>query len=579
MAGALAGAWFAPAPGWWVVAAVALVGALARGGRPLVTWIGVAVFVAASMSADHTTRSLDYPAAGEFDDWVTLIDDPRASGPVGVRVTVRWGRRRVAATAHGAVAGRLDDALAGERIRLSGTIRPVSRTDQRSIRRHVVGRLTVSGVDSFAGAAPVGAAANTIRRTLADGAASLSRDDRAVFLGMVMGDDRGQSPVVADDFRAAGLGHLLVVSGQNVAFVLAVAMPVAGRLRPAGRAGVLFLVLGLFAVMTRFEPSVLRATAMAGIGIGSTALGRPADGRAGLSWAVAGLLVIDPFLVHIVAFRLSAAATAGIVWLGGPLGERLPGPAWVRVPVATTAAAQLAVSPVLVAIFGPIPLSSLPANLLAGPASGAVMIWGCTAGLLAGLAGDTAATVLHWPTRALLWWVGEVARAAAAAPSARLGGSALLTISLAVAVALRVPGRGAGALSGLVSVVVCANAVVVAPAPESGSLGDGVAIIHSAGDTVIVLDDPGPPRLVLEKVRLAGVRRPTLVIALDGDRADADAVIGLVDRFGRLPVAAPPLHRVPGARTVRPGRPIEAGGIHIEIIAVEPRIEFTSGFA
>ena len=54
-----------------------------------------------------------------------------------------------------------------------------------------------------------------------------------------MGDDRDQGAVVADDFRAAGLGHLLVVSGQNVAFVLAVAMPVAGRLRPAGRALVL----------------------------------------------------------------------------------------------------------------------------------------------------------------------------------------------------------------------------------------------------------------------------------------------------------------------------------------------------
>ena len=90
--------------------------------------------------------SLDFPEADEFDDWVTLIDDPRASGPVGVRVTVRWGRRRLVATAHGPVAGRLDDALAGERLRLIGTVRPVSAGDERSIHRHVVGRLTVAAV-------------------------------------------------------------------------------------------------------------------------------------------------------------------------------------------------------------------------------------------------------------------------------------------------------------------------------------------------------------------------------------------------------------------------------------------------
>lgn len=576
MASGVAGAWLAPDVAGWLVP-VLILGVLAcRRGRLALVLVGAAMFAATSVSADHAARSLDFPEADEFDGWVTLIDDPRASGPVGVRVTVRWGRRRLVATAHGPVAGRLDDALAGERVRLIGTIRPVSSTDRRSIHRHVVGRLTVLEVAGSADAAPVAAAANTVRRTLSDGAESLSRDDRALFLGMVIGDDRDQGPVVADDFRAAGLGHLLVVSGQNVAFVLAVAMPVAGRLRPAGRATVLFVVLGLFAMMTRFEPSVLRATAMAGIGIGSTALGHPTDGRRGLSWAVAGLLVIDPFLVHVVAFRLSAAATAGIVWFGGPLGDRLPGPAWLRVPVATTIAAQLAVSPVLVATFGPIPLASLPANVLAGPASGAVMIWGCTAGVLAGCQGGGVAAVVHWPTRALLWWIGEIARWAAAAPAATLGSTQLVVISVAVLVALRRPNRWVGTASMLVSLVVCGSAAVAAPNPAEGVavLGDGVTVVHRRGATIVVLDDPAPPQLVLERLRTAGVRRPWLVVALDGDRADADAVLALTDRFGAVPVAAPPLHRVPGARTVQVGRVVERDGLRLEITEVEPRLEF-----
>ena len=106
--------------------------------------------------------------------------------------------------------------------------------------------------------------------------------------------------------------------------MLAVAAPLVGRARPGVRLLVLLAVLGVFALLTRFEPSVLRAVAMAGIGLGGAALGRPTDGRSGLSWAVAGLLAVDPFLLRQAAFQLSVAATAGIVWLSRPLSSASP---------------------------------------------------------------------------------------------------------------------------------------------------------------------------------------------------------------------------------------------------------------
>ena len=34
-------------------------------------------------------------------------------------------------------------------------------------------------------------------------------EERALFMGFVLGDDRGQSRQVVDDFRASGLSHLL----------------------------------------------------------------------------------------------------------------------------------------------------------------------------------------------------------------------------------------------------------------------------------------------------------------------------------------------------------------------------------
>ena len=83
-----------------------------------------AVVVAALLVAGWwSARALDDfvpPPAGPVDAWVTLTADPRPSGPVGVRASGVWGTHRVSVSAHGAVAGRLDDRLAGEQIRVVG---------------------------------------------------------------------------------------------------------------------------------------------------------------------------------------------------------------------------------------------------------------------------------------------------------------------------------------------------------------------------------------------------------------------------------------------------------------------------
>ena len=45
-----------------------------------------------------------------------------------------------------------------------------------------------------------------------------------------------------------------------------------------------------------------------------------------------------------------------------------------------TVGAQLGVAPVSLAVFGPLPLASIPANLLAAPAAGPVMVYGLPGG-------------------------------------------------------------------------------------------------------------------------------------------------------------------------------------------------------
>ena len=595
-AGAVLGSWLLV--GVPLALAVALAAACAWRPSPLLVFAVFAAF--AGFFGSRALDGLSDPPEGRVEGWVSLLDDPRPLGTHGIRVTVRHEGARLEARAYGAVAGRLDDALAGERVHLSGTARPATSDWQRW--RHVAATLTVDAVDGRAEAAPVAAFANHLRRLLESGARSLPDDSRAMFAGMVYGDDRGQSPRLSDDFRAAGLGHLLVVSGQNVAFVLALASPLMTRARPGLRLVVLLALLGVFALLTRFEPSVLRAAAMAGVAVTSAALGRPETGRRTLAWAVAAVLLADPFLVRMLAFQLSVCATCGLLWITPALAEMMPGPRPLRLAIATTAGAQLAVMPLLVAVFGTVPLASLPANVAAGPASAPVMMWGLTGGLGAGLAGGRLAWLVHRPTAALLWWVRAVAEAAAAAPPAVLGaaGAGVVGGGVVLVLAARSVGRSGAstaeasavtgaalvpasrraprprALAAVGAAVVMAafgHSVLSAASPPWGwSEATGARVFRHESATVVVLHEAVRPVRLLESLRLAGVRRVDLVVASRGGASDAHAVLALKDRYRGATVVAPPMHRVPHARTVRAGSVVQVGAVSLEIVDDTPAL-------
>jgi competence protein ComEC len=225
----------------------------------------------------------------------------------------------------------------------------------------------------------------------------LPQDRQALYGGFVLGDDRGQSAVLEADFRGAGLTHLLVVSGENVAFVLVAASPLLRRLGTGSRWLATVSLLLLFAAMTRFEPSVLRATAMAVIAVSVWSLGRVASPLRILALAVTAVLLIDPMLVGVAGFQLSVAAAGGIILIARPLAEHLPMPSWLARPLAVTLGAQLAVAPMLVAFYGGIPVATVPANLVAEPAAALLMAWGLTVGAVAGMVGGPLATVLQLP--------------------------------------------------------------------------------------------------------------------------------------------------------------------------------------
>jgi competence protein ComEC len=519
--------------------------------------------------------------------------------------------------ARASAAAALDDRLAGERVTVLGSVQAPGSYEGFVRYRHLAGRLVVDTVVGWRPGDPASTAANGLRRTLATGADGLPERQRSLLAGLTLGDDRAQPPDMTEAFRAAGLTHLLAVSGQNIAFVLAIVAPLLSRLSFGPRLAATLTVLAGFALVTRAEPSVLRAAGMAAVAAVGVAAGRPASTLRTLALGVTAMVLVDPLLTTSLGFRLSVLGAGGIVVGAGRLERRLPGPRWLAAPLAVTVSAQAAVSPLLVATFGSVPLASIPANLLAAPAAGPIMVWGLTGGLAAGVVGGPVARLLHLPTGVLLGWLDGVATAAARWPLGDLRGWHLVALALAAALATTGPRRSSGptaptrrhgsdgrggrsdaggrpsgdrwrarrAAAG-VAVAAATLASATASAARAGPdlaglpLGVGAEAWRAGGAVVVVVDGRARPASVLEGLRRARVHRLHVIVVRTASHGALDVAVllrqrwrgsaVLVPRSGQAPAAARPA--LAGAYVPAPGTTVALGGVRLRVTEVTERL-------
>jgi competence protein ComEC len=235
-----------------------------------------------------------------------------------------------------------------------------------------------------------------------------------LFAGLVYGDDSQQPPAMVERFRGSGLAHLTAVSGQNVAFVLAVVAPMLTRLRRWSRLTMTLLVLIWFATMTRLEPSVVRAVTMAGISASVLAIGGRFKAWQVLATTCVALLLIDPFLMWSVGWWLSVGGSSGLILLSSRIRSALEccglkNHPWVLNWVVPSLAAQLGVLPIIVLVFGWPSAMSIPCNLLAVPIAGVVMLIGIPVALCAGFVPNAVAEIVMWPLGIGVKWIDTVA--------------------------------------------------------------------------------------------------------------------------------------------------------------------------
>mgnify|MGYP000505942185 CR=1 FL=1 len=186
--------------------------------------------------------------------------------------------------------------------------------------------------------------------------------------GLVVGAKQSLGQKLLDDFRIAGIIHVVVLSGYNVTIIAEALMRFFAFLP---RVASLWLGAGsivLFAVMTGAGATIVRASIMALLVILARATGRTSEITRALFIAGFLMVLFNPkILVFDISFQLSFLATLGLI-LFPPLLEKhfhfVPTKFQLREFALATISTQIFVLPLLLYKVGQLSLVALPVNLL-----------------------------------------------------------------------------------------------------------------------------------------------------------------------------------------------------------------------
>lgn len=397
------------------------------------------------------------------------------------------------------------------------------------------------------------------RERLDSGAGAAS----ALVQGMVLGDDSRVPVAVIDDFRDAGLLHLLAVSGQNVMLLAMVVMALCRLLflpRPAA-AAVAALVVLVYVPLTGAGPSIVRAGIVGILGLTALVISRQGDRYHFLALAAAVILTVNPHSIADPGFQLSFSAVLAIFLLVPPLAGQLGFlPAYIREAAAIAAAAGLATAPITLYHFQQVSLVTVPANVAAAPVAGLVMFLG-TLAIVAGILLPPLAWFMALAAAACGGYLIETASLFASLPQAVYTARAeapveifLFYVMLVAMVfflkkrspAVGAPGRWPLALMLALLVLPvgigsnCSGDRSVAPPPAAFTAsvldvgqGDAILLQEPGGATVLV--DGGPGEAVTGLLAESGVSRLDAVILT---HPHADHVAGLNDVLKEYEVGA-----------------------------------------
>ena len=202
--------------------------------------------------------------------------------------------------------------------------------------------------------------------------------DAGVYAAMVTGDRSDMDSTISELFSAAGIGHILAISGLHISLI---GMGLYKLLRRIGflcpmSAIISGIFVVLFGVMTGNSVSATRAIVMFVCAVNAQVLGRRYDILSAVSLSAIILILKNPYVIANSGFLLSFMAIAGVAVVTD--GFSVKWLKWLTGP----AAIQLATFPIILWFYYEVPVYSVFLNLIVVPLMSLIMISALGCGML-----------------------------------------------------------------------------------------------------------------------------------------------------------------------------------------------------
>jgi competence protein ComEC len=271
---------------------------------------------------------------------------------------------------------------------------------------------------------------------------NIREPESSLLSGLLLGNKQSLGKEVMEDFKRAGVMHIVVLSGYNITIIADSVMKFFGKFLPYYfnfSLGALAIIL--FAIMTGASATVVRASIMALVVIIARFTGRTY--MAGRALIIAGLLMVihNPAIVAFdPSFQLSFMATLGLIYIPPIIEHKF---LWItekwklREIMISTISTQILVLPLIIHMTGQFSVIGIVANLLILVFIPATMFFGFFAGVV-GFVSSVLALPLSFIAYALLFYEIKTAEILSSLPFASISMPVLsgyLTLIIYIALA------------------------------------------------------------------------------------------------------------------------------------------------
>ncbi|MBN2167899.1 MAG: DNA internalization-related competence protein ComEC/Rec2 [Actinobacteria bacterium] len=386
----------------------------------------------------------------------------------------------------------------------------------------------------------------SMRNWLKDGIDSVFEKNIA---GLVKGYSIGYKADIKDatleDLDKCGLSHIVAVSGLHIgttAVIISWLLCFAGFGKKAGIVSAIIIAI-LIVSISGFRPSAVRSAIMVSAAFGGVLAGRRFNGFSGVGIAGIVILALNPRVLFDIGFQYSFSAVIGILLVN----SQLPSYSLLKRLTAVWAGAQAGLLPVFIAHLKPVPVASLPANIVAVPLLGPAVLLSITAGVISHVsvpAGKLFAALPAFYTRLVMMISSSLSSIPQASFSWLFPGVSLIVFISALFIMV-VKLKNNESVFKACALMVCALLILNLPGHlvfrhdgrnrliffDVGQ-GDSILVQDKSGNTVLV--DGGPEsEIILEKLRSNGIRKLDLVVLTHPHQ---DHLGGLVGVLKEIPI-------------------------------------------